>query len=234
MEKRTPYFSDDDYVSLTLHIQNLLDQLEELPHPRIKETVFELLGSIDMMHREALVRMLILTEEHSPELMARLEQDTVVRSVLELYELVEAEFVAEEDAGSPVKTASTGQVAFIPLDQVGVSPGIKEPIWIPGGYIDDLSPGVLYTEKFEDVEVLLCIVEGEIFAMRNTCLDSILPLASGRLEAYTLICPWHGCRYDLRTGELLNDSGLKLETFPVRVGEDGRFRVGFNIPDYAR
>lgn len=226
MENLTPYFTDDDYVELTLYIQNLLDQLEHLPQPQIKEMVFDLLGSIDMMHREALVRMLILTRQHAPSLLTVLEEDVVIRSVLALYELVEIEEIEQ--------ARPAGQVTFIPLDQVGVSPAIKMPVWIPGGYLADLPSGAIHSQKFEDVDVLLVNVKGEIFALRNTCLDSILPLSSGQLEGSILICPWHGCRYDVRTGEIQNGSGRKLETFPVIVGENGRFSLGFNISPYQR
>lgn len=226
MEKISPYFSDDDYVELTLHIQNLLDQLEQLPHPQIKEMVFDLLGSIDMMHREALARLLILSQQQAPHLVEVLEQDMVIRSVLALYELIQI------DEDQPAQPA--GQITFIPLDQVGVSPAIKMPVWIPGGYLDDLPPGTIRSQKFEDVDVLLANVEGEIFALRNACLDSILPLATGQLEGTILICPWHGCRYDIRTGEIQNGSQRKVETFPVTVAENGRFSVGFNISPYQR
>lgn len=226
MEKISPYFSDDDYVELTLHIQNLLDQLERLPQPQIKEMVFDLLGGIDMMHREALARLLILSQQHAPHLLKVLEQDVVIRSVLALYELIQLEEI------QPAQPA--GQVIFIPLDQVGVSPTIKMPVWIPGGYLADLPPGNMRSQKFEDVDVLLVNVEGGIFALRNACLDSILPLSTGQLEGTILICPWHGCRYDIRTGEIQNGSGRKLETFPVTVADHGRFSVGFNIPPYQR
>ena len=66
--------------------------------------------------------------------------------------------------------------------------------------------------------------------LRNACLTSILPLSSGHIEADILVCPWHNCRYNIRTGEIQNGSGLTLETYPVRVSEDGQFRVGLNIP----
>lgn len=221
MDNLTPYFSDDDYESLALHIQDLLDNLEQLPHPKVKEDMLDLLGSIDMMHREALVRMLLLVQRHAPQMMPRLEQDFVISSVLSLYELL-----AEPSPPSQ-------NVTFIPIDQIGVSPVIKEPIWIPGGQVADLPPGAFRAQKFEDVDILLCNVDDKIFALRNACLDSILPLSSGQLEEHVLICPWHGCRYDVRTGEIQNGSGLKLETFPVSVDEKGRFNVGFNIPKYS-
>jgi len=227
MENLVPYFSDDDYVQLTLHIQERLDELEGLPHPQVKESMLDLLGSIDMMHREAFLRILIFIQEECPELVAKLQNDNIVHSVLSLYEF----FPAEE---SPeISSPQTGNSTFIPIDQIGVSPSIKQPVWIPGGNVADLPPGTFKAQKFEDVDLLLCNVDGQIFALHNACLDSILPLSSGKLEGHILICPWHDCRYDVRTGEIQNGSGLRLETYPVSVDERGRFSVGFNIPKQA-
>lgn len=226
MENLTPYFSDDDYAQLTLHIQARLDELEQLPHPQVKEAMLDLLGSIDMMHREAFVRLLLLIQKESPQLLQKLQDDTIIHSVLSLYE-----FIPSEESENP--TVPAENAIFIPIDQIDISPSIKEPIWIPGGNIADLPAGSFRSQKFEDVDVLLCNVDGEIFALHNACLDSILPLSSGRLEGHTIICPWHGCRYDVRTGEIQNGSGLKLATYPVAIDEQGRFSVGFNIPKYA-
>ncbi|GAB4436767.1 MAG: hypothetical protein Kow0031_18540 [Anaerolineae bacterium] len=224
MQNLTPFFTDEDYGELTLHIQERLDQLQQLPHPQVRDAMFDLLNSIDMMHREAFVRLLLLIQRDAPEVQSRLEADVVIRSVLALYELL-------PDDSPPVEPPAPG--TFIPLDAISVSPRLKEPIWIPGGHVNDLPPGSLRAQKFEDVEVLLCNVGGEIFAYRNACLDSILPLSSGTLDGAILTCPWHGCRYDARTGEIQNSSGLKLERYPVRLLDSGKFTVGFNIPKHA-
>jgi nitrite reductase/ring-hydroxylating ferredoxin subunit len=224
MDNLTPFFTDEEYTTqLMPHIQARLDELEQLPFPQVKDAMLDLLGSIDMMHREAFVRLLLLIQQESPPLLERLQTDTVIHSVLSLYEFIPSDEV--EIAATPA-----GNNTFIPLDQIGVSPSIKEPIWIPGGNIADLPPGTFRSQKFEDVDVLLCNVAGEIFALHNACLHSILPLSSGRLEGHTVICPWHGCRYDVRTGEIEGGSGLKLDSYPVAVDEQGRLSVGFNIP----
>lgn len=223
MDNLTPYFSDEEYTQLMLHIQGRLDELEQLPYPQVKDAMLDLLGSIDMMHREAFVRMLLLIQQETPNLLERLQKDTVIHSVLSLYEFIPSE--ALEASATPA-----GNATFIPLDQIDISPSIREPIWIPGGNIADLPPGSFRSQKFEDVDVLLCNVAGKIFALHNACLHSILPLSAGQFEGHTIICPWHGCRYDVRTGEIQDDSGLKLESYPVAVDEQGRISVGFNIP----
>ena len=217
--------TDADFAELADHIQSLLARFNNLPAGDVKEDVFELLNSFDLLHREVFARWLELMERQAPHLLLALEQDFAIQTLLMLYG-----FIPEET----VPTRPDSSVSFIPLDQLTVSPGLKQPIWLPGGHIDDIPPGTMAAKTFEDVRVLLCHIDGQLHAYHNGCIDSILPLDRGRLDGYMLTCPWHDCQYDLRTGEIQNGSGLKLEQYPVKVGEDGRFTVGFNIPKYGR
>ncbi len=45
------------------------------------------------------------------------------------------------------------------------------------------------------------------------------------LEDHYLTCPWHGCKYDLKTGKAVNGSDKSLETFPVEIEDDGLIKV---------
>lgn len=223
MTDTPPRLNDIDFVGLTEHIQGLLEQVENLPLPKVQEEVFELLNCIDLLHRETFSRILERIETVAPDLVSEFERDLAIRTVLMLYNFIPEE---TEPARSPHST-------FIPLDQITISPGIKRPIWIPGGSLSEIPPRTFKAQKFEDVDVLLCNLDGELYAYRNACLDSILPLDRGKLEENILICPWHNCRYDMRTGAIQNGTGLKLEKFPVKVDNQGRFAVGFNIPSYS-
>jgi nitrite reductase/ring-hydroxylating ferredoxin subunit len=65
---------------------------------------------------------------------------------------------------------------------------------------------------------------GGWYALRNTCLHRGGPVCTGVLEGEQLVCPWHGFRYDVTTGTLLEDPSAALETYPVSV-RDGRVYV---------
>lgn len=216
------HLTDADYERLAHRLQELMAYIERLPLPQVRDTVFELLQGLDALHREALTRLLELLEAESPDLLPRLEADFALRTLLMLYE-----FIPPDEPEEPLDARPQGD-GFVPLEQVDVLDVFKRPIWMPGGHIDDLEPDALTANTFDAVSVLLCRIGDEIFAMHNVCTRSILPLASGTLEGYTVVCPWHGCRYDLRTGALEGE-GQAAETFPVRIGENGRFSVGFNI-----
>src|SRR5580692_4027835 len=59
---------------------------------------------------------------------------------------------------------------------------------------------------------------GEVYAVQADCPHRGGPLADGLLGGTTLICPLHGWKFDLKTGQaLFGDCGLK--TFPVAVDE---------------
>ncbi|MDX1522598.1 MAG: Rieske (2Fe-2S) protein [Anaerolineae bacterium] len=223
MADQPPRLTDADFAGLTQHIQELLAKAEALPFPNVQEDLFELLNSLDLLHREVFSRMLERVEVAAPDLIPEFERDLAIRTVLMLYDFLPEE--AEPD--------STGNATFIPLDQITVSPGLKRPIWLPGGTVSDILPGTCIARTIEDVQVLLCNIEGQLYAYKNACLDSILPLDKGHLEGHMLTCPWHNCRYDLKSGEIQNGSGLKLEQYPIKFGDDGRFTIGFNIPKYS-
>ena len=44
------------------------------------------------------------------------------------------------------------------------------------------------------------LVEGRVHVIDNQCLHVGSPLDGGAVEGHDVLCPWHGWRYDLRTG----------------------------------
>ncbi|HUZ45909.1 MAG TPA: non-heme iron oxygenase ferredoxin subunit [Terriglobia bacterium] len=63
-------------------------------------------------------------------------------------------------------------------------------------------------------------VNGTVYATDNACLHQGGPLGEGTLEGDVITCPWHMWQYNVCTGENLEDSMLKVETYPVRVSGD--------------
>jgi len=52
-------------------------------------------------------------------------------------------------------------------------------------------------------EERICIVnfEGKYYALGNVCTHPGGPLDEGTLEGYEVECPWHGSKFDVRTGK---------------------------------
>ena len=84
----------------------------------------------------------------------------------------------------------------------------------------ELDGGKLRKVDLEGVPVLVARAErtGEICAIAHTCTHLGGPLADGTREGDTVICPWHGSRFDLCTGEVLDGPAVFPEPrFEARV-----------------
>jgi len=173
----------------------------------------------DLVHREALARMMGLIDTQYPNLKKDLESDFTIKTLLSLYDLTSVE-KAEK---LPV---INGQMGFIPVEEVKLLSPIMETVWVDGGNVATLKNRELNAKELAGENVLLCKIDQKIYALRNACLDSVLPMQFGNVEGFHLVCPWHGCRYDLRTGISLDKPEEKLATFRIAMERTGNFKVG--------
>jgi nitrite reductase (NADH) small subunit len=67
-------------------------------------------------------------------------------------------------------------------------------------------------------------VDGVLHALDGVCPHRGGPLGEATLEGGVATCPWHGWRFDVRTGGCLNVPGRVQARFPVRE-EDGAILV---------
>jgi nitrite reductase/ring-hydroxylating ferredoxin subunit len=85
--------------------------------------------------------------------------------------------------------------------------------------VESFPPGTLKGLVVEGLPILLCNLNGEFFGYRNVCAGSALPMDGGKLNGYVLLCPWHNCLYDVRTGKRVDGRSGRLEVIPVAVRE---------------
>jgi 3-phenylpropionate/trans-cinnamate dioxygenase ferredoxin component len=70
-------------------------------------------------------------------------------------------------------------------------------------------------------EVLLCNVDGEIYAIEDVCTHDGGELDQGELEGCRIMCPRHGAYFDVRTGTALTlPAILPVPTYAVRLDGD--------------
>jgi nitrite reductase/ring-hydroxylating ferredoxin subunit len=70
----------------------------------------------------------------------------------------------------------------------------------------------------------ICLVwrHDELFAVEDSCPHNGESLSKGTLNYLgEVICPWHGYRYDLRTGREGAERCRDLITYPVESRSDG-------------
>ena len=97
----------------------------------------------------------------------------------------------------------------------------KRPVYRPAFPIEEIESGGTRAIIVDGTNVLVARVDGELYAVRNACGDGPLPLDYSLLDGSELVCSWHGCRYDIRTGRRLDYPNATLDeqltVLPVRV-----------------
>lgn len=65
----------------------------------------------------------------------------------------------------------------------------------------DIQPSTMKAVDLASERVCIVNVEGNYYAIGNVCTHVGGPLDEGTLEGYEVECPWHGSKFDVRTGE---------------------------------
>ncbi|MGH7887204.1 MAG: Rieske (2Fe-2S) protein [Candidatus Binatia bacterium] len=63
-------------------------------------------------------------------------------------------------------------------------------------------------------------IDGRFYAINDACAHRGGPLGEGELDGTTVICPWHGWRYNVTTGENELIPALPTEKFDVQIQGD--------------
>ena len=65
----------------------------------------------------------------------------------------------------------------------------------------DIKPSTMKAIDLAGERVCIVNVEGNYYAIGNVCTHVGGPLNEGTLEGYEVECPWHGSKFDVRTGK---------------------------------
>ena len=85
----------------------------------------------------------------------------------------------------------------------------------------DIAPGLTRRVVADGVEILICNVDGHLFAIEDVCTHDGGPLDQGTLEGDCVVCPRHGATFDVRTGDALTlPAVVPLGTFALHVEGD--------------
>ncbi len=77
--------------------------------------------------------------------------------------------------------------------------------------------------EFAIGDKMVCVanIGGKFSAMDNVCVHRGGPLGQGIIEGDKIVCPWHGWRWDPKTGEATDNPSAKVAVYPIKVvGED--------------
>jgi 3-phenylpropionate/trans-cinnamate dioxygenase ferredoxin subunit len=208
------FLSDEDYEQLASQTEDLIAKVADLPYPKVKDDVQELLQNFDMLHREALTRLFKEIIINYPALQTKMESDKAVHLLFSLYDLFHSDIQND---------------VFSRDEILGGNGNDKYPRWIPVGNANELKENTAYKYAEEGEVVLICKTEGNVYAVKNCCGNTALPLDGAAIEKGYLICPWHGCAYRLSDGIMETNLMQKIKKYPVTISDDGEIRLGLGM-----
>lgn len=85
------------------------------------------------------------------------------------------------------------------------------------GKTADIPPGKTQKVTADGKEVLIANIDGNYYAIDDTCTHAGASLSEGSLEGTTITCGWHGAKFECKTGE--------LSTFPVKIKDLQSYKV---------
>ena len=82
----------------------------------------------------------------------------------------------------------------------------------------DIQTSQMKEVQIDGKDVCIANVDGKYYAIGNVCTHVGGPLAEGTLEGYVVECPWHGSKFDVRSGEPTRPPAKRPEpTYEIKV-----------------
>ena len=93
----------------------------------------------------------------------------------------------------------------------------------------EINAGERIFVEIDELPIVIFNIGGELFAIGDVCSHDDGPLGDGEIEDHRVVCPRHGARFDLRSGEALTLPAVEdIPAYPVRV-IDGQVEVGIPL-----
>jgi nitrite reductase/ring-hydroxylating ferredoxin subunit len=86
------------------------------------------------------------------------------------------------------------------------------------GKIDELPSGERKLVEVNCKRIALFNVGGRYYAIDDVCPHRGAPLSEGEIEGEAVVCPWHGAKFELATGEVRRLPAVDgVATYEVRL-----------------
>ncbi len=97
--------------------------------------------------------------------------------------------------------------------------------WVTVARVDELAPGEWRVADVDGAQVAVFNLDGGYYAIEDVCTHDGGQLTGGSVEGDQIVCPRHGARFCIRTGEALSAPAYEpTSIFPVRI-ENGEVQV---------
>lgn len=93
--------------------------------------------------------------------------------------------------------------------------------FVKAARVGEILPGQSKLVEIDDVRIALFNLEGEYYAIEDTCTHDGGPLVEGTIvNGCEVKCPRHGARFDIRTGQVTRLPATDaIPTYRVKVEE---------------
>ena len=82
----------------------------------------------------------------------------------------------------------------------------------------DISPSQMKEVEVDGQKIIIANINGKYYAIGSICTHEGGPLVDGMLSGYEVECPWHGSKFDLRTGQVTSPPANEPEpAYEIKV-----------------
>ena len=85
------------------------------------------------------------------------------------------------------------------------------------GKTTEITTGQMKKVSVDGNEIVVMNINGNYFAIDDTCTHAGGSLSEGKLEGSTITCDWHGAQFQCESGKLLK--------FPSKINDLGSYKV---------
>ena len=90
--------------------------------------------------------------------------------------------------------------------------------WVTVAMEGEIAPGACKVADVDGVAIAVFNLGGEYHAIEDVCTHDGGELASGEIDGDQVVCPRHGARFCLRTGDALSAPAYEpTAKFPLRI-----------------
>lgn len=94
-------------------------------------------------------------------------------------------------------------------------------------HVGEIPEGGVKIVRLDDQPVAVFLVGGDYYVIDDVCTHDGGPVAEGPLDGYTVECPRHGARFDIRSGAALClPATAPVPTYAVKIDGD-QIKVGW-------
>ncbi len=84
--------------------------------------------------------------------------------------------------------------------------------------VDEIPVGEILAVNVNHREIVICHTEDGFYAVADECSHDSGPIGLGDLDGHEVVCPRHGARFDVKTGDVTGPPAVVgIDTYELKV-----------------